>query len=106
VTLLTAVFDDMQPTDVLPVTLYVLPDRGETTSVLPLTVYVLAPDGTRVKLWPWQMVPLFTLTTGSEKTETAAMAAPEDMQPADEVPVTEYEVPDAGDTVKLLPVTE
>ena len=54
--------------------------------------------------FPEQTEPLFTETVGVVFTETVATAGADDTQPAVLVPVTEYEVVDAGVTVKLFPL--
>ena len=64
VTLDTAVLEDKQPNELVPATVYVVLDVGETTNDPPCTVYVLAPLGTIVKDEPEQKAPLFTLTVG------------------------------------------
>jgi hypothetical protein len=68
-------------------------------------VYVDAPEVTIRKVLPLQMLPLVAATTGNATTVTVATAVFEERQPTELVPVTEYEVFDAGLTVKLFPVT-
>jgi hypothetical protein len=53
---------------------------------------------------PTQIDPPLTLTTGSATTETDETAAEADTQPSEEVPVTEYDELDVGETVVELPV--
>jgi hypothetical protein len=65
---------------------------------------VFAPPGTIVKLFPEQMEPLLTVTSGLMWTVTLEMAGDAAWQPRELVPVTEYEVVEEGLTLKELPV--
>jgi hypothetical protein len=56
--------------------------RGLTTADPPEKLYVLAPVGFKVKLFPVQSVPLFTLMVGREATVTVEVAVLADTQPA------------------------
>jgi hypothetical protein len=50
------------------------------------------------------MLPLFTVITGRVRTVTVSTAVFDPGQPTELVPVTEYDVVVAGDTVKLPPL--
>ena len=80
---------DTQPKELVPMTLYQVVEEGETTLEPPEYVYVLAPLATIVKEEPLQMVPLLTVMTGKGFTVTLAMAAMDETQPKELVPVTE-----------------
>jgi hypothetical protein len=88
VTCATAVLDDTQPAELVPVTAYDVLVVGLTVKVLPVIVYVCAPDGTKVMDLPEQSVALFTDTTGNAKTVTVESTG-KDVQPALLVPTTE-----------------
>ena len=65
-------------------------------------VYEIAPEGTMVKIYPAQIVPLFTETMGEAITVTFEIAATDELHPDAIVPVTEYAEFTDGITV-LLP---
>jgi hypothetical protein len=85
VTLLTTAAP-RHPAVLVPVTVYVLLDAGDTVVVTLEKVYVLAPEGVMVNTWPRQIVPLLTVTVGNTNTVDATAAVAE--QPAVVVPVT------------------
>jgi hypothetical protein len=87
-----------QPAELVPITEYEAFDVGVTTADPLEYEYVLAPLGSMVKLWPLQMLPLLTEITGIALTVTVTTVGPVLTQPAELVPVTEYEVVEAGVT--------
>jgi hypothetical protein len=75
----------------VPVTVYVLNGNvGETVALPPgIITKLAAPEGWILKEVPWQIVPLLTVMDGSAFTVTDDTAVFDEMQPKEEVPVTE-----------------
>ena len=95
----TAVLPPIQPTALVPVMLQLVVEEGDTANEPPVMVQVEAPPGTILNVCPLQIVPLEAVTTGSATTVMLATAGAVEIQPAVLVPVTEYAVVAAGETI-------
>src|SRR5688500_14566099 len=100
----TAVFEEIQPSALVPVTEYDVVEDGLIVKLPPVIVYVAAPAGMITAELPEQMVAMFTEMVGVAFTDTDATAVFEEIQPSALVPVTEYDVVEDGLIVKLPPV--
>ena len=109
-TVISCVAVDEQPL-VVPVTVYVVVDPGETVTDVPVNdpgiqLYVVAPDAVRVVEDPLQTVTVVaeTLTVGVGVTVISCVV--EAVQPFAAVPVTVYVVVEEGVTVTAVPVND
>jgi len=97
------------PSDVIPVTVYVVVPVGDTVLELPLPklcdqLYVFAPLAVNTELSPLHIAAglAVAVTDGNGFTVTLTVAVPE--HPSDVIPVTVYVVVPVGDTVLELPL--